>query len=68
MQPDADDSEDAQDYADRDDAGSLRELLRVALPLMISSGSISLTHVVDRVMLSRLSVEALAASLPAGVM
>jgi MATE family multidrug resistance protein len=48
--------------------GSLRELLRVALPLIISSGSLSMMHVVDRIYLSRWSKEALAASMPAGVM
>lgn len=48
--------------------GSLRELLRVALPLIISSGSLSMMHVVDRIYLSWWSVEALAASMPAGVM
>ncbi len=67
MHEDTDSSGGAASHDGEDDAGSLRELLRVALPLMISSGSISLTHVVDRVMLSRLSVEALAASMPAGV-
>ncbi len=49
------------------DAGSIRELLRVALPLIISSGSLSLMHVVDRIMLTRLDVNALAASMPAGM-
>jgi len=49
------------------DAGSIRELLRVALPLIISSGSLSLMHVVDRIMLTRLDVNALAAAMPAGM-
>ena len=68
-QPDAD-SPAAQTPADDDleQPGSLRELLRVALPLMISSGSFSLMHIVDRIYLSRWSVEALAASAPAGIM
>ncbi|MEW4530373.1 MATE family efflux transporter [Maioricimonas sp. JC845] len=48
-------------------AGSLRELWIVALPLMISSGSLSLMHVVDRIFLTWVSVDALAASMPAGV-
>ncbi|MFG0335164.1 MAG: MATE family efflux transporter [Maioricimonas sp. JB049] len=47
--------------------GSLRELWLVALPLMISSGSLSLMHVVDRIFLTWVSVDALAASMPAGV-
>ena len=51
----------------QDDAGSARELLRVALPLIISSGSQSLLHVVDRIFLTWWSVDAVAASLPAGV-
>ncbi|QDU41362.1 Multidrug resistance protein MdtK [Maioricimonas rarisocia] len=47
--------------------GSLRELWLVAMPLMISSGSLSLMHVVDRIFLTWVSVDALAASMPAGV-
>lgn len=49
-------------------AGSFRELWRVAVPLVLSSGSLSLMHVVDRVFLTWHSTEALAASLPAGMM
>jgi MATE family multidrug resistance protein len=49
-------------------AGSLRELLVVAVPLVISSGSISLMHVVDRIMLTWHSVDALAASTPGGML
>jgi MATE family multidrug resistance protein len=49
-------------------AGSLHELLRVAIPLIISSGSLSLMHVVDRVMLTWYSEEALAASTPGGML
>jgi MATE family multidrug resistance protein len=68
-QPDADCSA-AQSPAndDLEQPGSLRELLRVSLPLMISSGSLSLMHIVDRIYLSHWSVEALAASAPAGIM
>lgn len=51
-----------------DDAGTLRELVRVALPLAISSGSLSLMHVVDRMFLTWYSKEALAASLPSGML
>ncbi len=50
-----------------DEAGTLRELLRVAIPLIISSGSQSLIHVVDRTILARWSLDAVAASVPAGV-
>ncbi|WP_437225478.1 MATE family efflux transporter [Planctomicrobium sp. SH661] len=46
-------------------AGSLRELLHVAFPLVISAGSLSLMNVVDRIFIARLSLDALAASMPA---
>ncbi len=52
----------------RDRAGTLAELLAVAVPLVISYGSSALMYVVDRIFLSWDSVEALAASLPAGVL
>ena len=48
-------------------AGSFRELWQVALPLILSSGSISLLYVVDRAFLTWHSTEALAASLPAAL-
>ena len=48
--------------------GSLAELLHVATPLVISSGSLSLMNVVDRVFLAKLSVDALAASMPAAML
>ncbi|HWL07628.1 MAG TPA: MATE family efflux transporter [Planctomicrobium sp.] len=49
-------------------AGSMRELLLVAFPLVVSAGSFSLMNVVDRVFLARLSVEALAASMPSSML
>ena len=49
-------------------AGSLAELLRVALPLMISSGSASLMYVADRVFLTSYSLDAVAAVSPAGML
>jgi multidrug resistance protein, MATE family len=49
-------------------AGSMRELIRVALPLVFSSGSLSLMHVIDRVFLTWYSTDALAASTPAGML
>lgn len=49
------------------DAGTVRELMRVAIPLIISSGSLSLMHVVDRILLTWLSVDAVAAAMPAGM-
>jgi MATE family multidrug resistance protein len=50
------------------EAGSYRELLWVAVPLMISSGTQSLMHVIDRVYLTWYSGNAIAAALPAGVL
>lgn len=47
--------------------GSARELLEVAIPLIISSGSVSLMHVVDRIYLTWWSLDALAAALPSGL-
>lgn len=49
-------------------AGSVRELLRVALPLVLSSGSLSLMNVIDRIFLTWYSTDALAASTPAGLL
>ena len=47
--------------------GSIRELLQVALPLVISSGSVTLMYVVDRIFLTWHSPEALAAAMPASM-
>ena len=49
-------------------AGSLRELLWVAIPLAISTGSVSVAQVADRAFLARFDPAALAASLPAGLL
>jgi len=49
-------------------AGSLRELLVIAVPLIISYGSMALMYAIDRMYLSWYSVEAMAAALPAGVL
>jgi MATE family multidrug resistance protein len=51
-----------------DSAGTLGELLVVAVPLVVSYASTALMYVVDRIFLSWYSVEALAAALPAGVL
>jgi len=51
-----------------DGAGSLRELLWVAIPLMISSGSLSAMGIIDRLLITGLSMDALAASMPAGML
>lgn len=49
-------------------AGGYRELLTLAVPLMISAGTQSLMHIVDRIFLTWYSHEALAAALPAGLL
>ncbi len=54
--------------AARDSAGTLRELLTVAAPLIVSSSSLTLMHVMNRVFLTWHSPEALAASTPAGML
>ena len=48
--------------------GSFRELVKIAVPLILSSGSISLMNVVDRMFLTWYSTEALAAVMPAGML
>jgi len=48
-------------------AGGYRELLLLAVPLMISAGTQSLMHIVDRILLTWYSHDALAAALPSGV-
>jgi MATE family multidrug resistance protein len=54
----------AADASTRPAPGSWRELAQVAWPLVISSGSLSLMYVVDRMFLFRYSTDALAASGP----
>ncbi|MCB2226132.1 MAG: MATE family efflux transporter [Desulfarculaceae bacterium] len=44
-----------------------RQVLAVGLPLVVSFGSTSLIHFTDRVFLANYSVDAIAASLPAGI-
>lgn len=48
--------------------GSYRELLAIAVPLMLSAASQSLMHVIDRVFLTWHSRDELAAALPAGIL
>ena len=52
----------------RPPAGSLRELLQVAVPLMLSAGTLSVMNVADRAMLTGWSRDSLAAVTPAGMM
>lgn len=53
---------------DPEHAGSLRELLRIAIPLVISSGSVSVMHLANAVFLTWDSSTSLAAVVPAGVL
>ncbi|MFO1022901.1 MAG: MATE family efflux transporter [Planctomycetales bacterium] len=48
--------------------GSLRELLAIAIPMIISTGSLTLMQVVDRIFLTWDSPDCVAACLPAGMM
>ncbi len=49
-------------------AGGYGEIFKLALPLILSTGSWSLQHFVDRMFLTWYSPEAIAASLPAGLL
>ncbi|HLQ45384.1 MAG TPA: hypothetical protein VK137_11685, partial [Planctomycetaceae bacterium] len=53
---------------DPEHAGSLSELLRIAVPLMISSGSVSVMHLANAVFLTWDSSTSLAAVVPAGIL
>lgn len=48
--------------------GGYREVLRIAYPLIISTGSFSLMQFVDRVFLARHSMVSIQAALPAGLL
>lgn len=48
--------------------GGYREMMRLALPLIISSGFTTLQLVIDRIMLSKYSGNAVAASMPAAML
>lgn len=49
-------------------AGSMKELLEVAFPLIVSAGSLSLMSAVDRIILTGYSADALAAVTPASML
>jgi len=51
----------------RTESGSYREILSIALPLVVSTSSYTLMHFTDRMFLSWYSNDALAAALPSGV-
>ena len=48
--------------------GGYRELLAIAIPMVVSSGMQSLMHVIDRIFLTWHSEDAVAASLPGGIL
>ena len=48
--------------------GSFRELLQVAVPLMLSAGTLSIMNMADRAMLTGWSRDSLAAVMPAGML
>ncbi len=48
--------------------GSYGEVLKISIPLILSTGSITLQHFVDRVFLAWLSPQAIAAAMPAGIL
>jgi len=48
--------------------GGYKELLVIAIPLIISTGSWSLQHFIDRMFLTWYSPEAIAAAFPAGIL
>lgn len=48
--------------------GGYRELLAIAVPMILSSGTQSLMHVIDRIYLTWYSEAAVAAALPAGIL
>jgi MATE family multidrug resistance protein len=48
--------------------GGYREALRIALPLVISTGSFTVMQFVDRIFLTRYSADAIQAALPAGLL
>ncbi len=54
--------------AGRPAPGSTREFLTVAIPLVLSAGSLAIMNVIDRMLLTWYSTDALAAALPAGML
>ena len=47
--------------------GKYKEILRISLPLVLSMGATTLMEFTDRIFLGRYSMDALAASMPAGI-
>ena len=48
-------------------AGGYREVLKLAFPLILSTGSMTIQHFVDRIFLTWYSPEAIAAAMPAAM-
>lgn len=61
-------SQDDQLISPPEDVGTLRELLRIAMPLVISSGTMSIMHAIDRMFLAWHSSDAFASAMPAGIL
>ena len=60
--------EEGENQSRWDGPGGYREVFKLALPMMLSFGSWSLMHFIDRVFLSWYDSDALAAALPAGIL
>jgi len=52
----------------REGDGSYRQVLTMAIPLILSTSSWSIQHFVDRMFLTWFSQDAVAASMPAGIL
>jgi len=61
-------SDEHESHGSSDVPGSLRELIYVALPLMVSAGSLALMNVVDRAFLIALDLDAFAAAMPVSML
>lgn len=58
----------ADEFAVKGVPGGYRELLAIAVPMILSSGTQSMMHVIDRVFLTWHSEAAVAAALPSGIL
>ena len=58
---------DTGESADAAEPGSAREFLKVAVPLILSAGSLAIMNVIDRLLLTWYDTDAMAAALPAGM-
>ena len=60
-------NDDSGESAVRGAPGSAREFLGVAVPLVLSAGSLAIMNVIDRLLLTWYDIDALAAAMPAGM-